>query len=81
MPQEAPLFGSGSVVRLMVRGLPDKLAGTAVAVGVGVGDGVWVGVGVHVVVGDGVMVAVGCGVDNAWGVSVRGRTVCDCVEF
>ena len=59
-PQEAPLFGSGEAVRLMVRGLPDRLAETAVAVGVGVGNGVCVGDGVAVTVGR--MVALGCGV-------------------
>lgn len=53
-----------------MRGLPDRLAGTAVAVGVGVGDGVCVGNGVFVTVGIGVFVAVGSGVDNAWGEAV-----------
>ena len=80
-PQDAPLFASGDWVRLMVRGSPDSLAETAVAVGVGVGNGVCVGDGVSVTVGDGVMVAVGCGVDNAWGEAEIWVTICGCSEF
>ena len=70
MPQDAPLFGSGSAVRRIVRGSPDSLAGTAVAVGVGVGNGVCVGDGVAVAVGIGVFVTVGSGVDNVSGEAV-----------
>jgi len=63
-PQGAPGWGVGPL-RMVARGSPEMVRGTAVAVGVGVG--VAVGEGVKVAVGNGVVVAVDVAVgDGVW---------------
>lgn len=68
MPQEEARCGAGRLANWAARGLPRTVSGTAVAVGVGLGDGVTVGGG------DGVMpgVSVGGGVSEGTGVKMAG---------